>query len=404
MRMIESKADRDSIDRRRRALVAAFPALLLAGRHADAASSARGPVPGSATAAGAATTGGAGAAAVSASSAALTVPVVDRLTLHIIVDAQAFAFAEPVKKENLIVERAGPRGNDTGPPRETLAAEFGFSLLGESRRGDETRRVMVDAGYTPEALANNLRQLHLDPATFDALVLSHGHYDHFGGLPALLSGPLALRRGTPVYVGGEEIFCARDTLVRNVQLPFGQVDREALAAAGLKIESHVEPAIVAGHALSTGRIPLTTSERTVNPTLMRPGEGCRRDLLDADKQNLTVVADDLRHEIATAWVVKDRGLVVSSSCSHRGVLNAVRRAQELSGVERVHAVIGGFHLVWPRIEAEALETAAALEKISPDYVIPMHCTGEKFIEEAQRRLPGRVIRPYVGSRFVFGAV
>lgn len=398
--MADLNADRDSIDSRRRALLAALPALLLAGRNAGAATAAPAPAPSP----GPANVSGLATASVAASSAAFPIPAVDRLTLHIVVDAQAFAFAEPVKRADLVVERAGPRGSDTGAPRATLAAEFGFSVLGESRRGDETHRVLIDAGYTPEALANNLRLLHLDPATFDALVLSHGHYDHFGGLPTLLAGPLALRRGTPVYVGGEEIFCARDTLVRNVQLPFGRVDREALVAAGLRVESHLEPAVVAGHALCTGRIPLATSERTVNPTLMRPGDGCRRDQLDADKQNLTVVADDLRHEIATAWVVKDRGLVVSSSCSHRGVLNAVRRAQELSGVERVHAVIGGFHLVWPRTEAEALETAAALEKIAPDYVIPMHCTGEQFIEEAIRRMPGRVIRPYVGSRFTFGVV
>lgn len=363
------------VDRGRRALLRALPALLLPWAPARAVQQ----------------------------PTTLAVPTVDRLTLHVVVDAQVFAFAEPVRRADLVVERASPRGQDAGPPRLTLAAEFGFSALAESRRGDETRRILVDAGYTPEVLANNLALLGLDPTLVDALVLSHGHYDHFGGLPALLDGPMRLRRGTPVHVGGEEIFCARDSLARNVQLPFGRLDREALQGAGLRIESRIDPAVVAGHAFTTGRIPLVTTERSVNPTLMRPGVGCERALLDEDKRALTIVADDLRHEIATAWHVKDRGLVVASSCSHRGLLNAIRRAQEISGVERVHAVIGGFHLVWPRTEQEALDTAAALEKIAPDYVIPMHCTGEAFVAEAQRRLPDRVIRPYVGSRFVFGA-
>jgi 7,8-dihydropterin-6-yl-methyl-4-(beta-D-ribofuranosyl)aminobenzene 5'-phosphate synthase len=376
--VIQSTLD-GKLNDRRRLLLGALPALLLGGLRARAAESA------------------------SEFTVALAVPTVDRLTLHVVVDAQTFAFAEPVQRPDLTVERAGPRGNDPGPPRGTLAAEFGLSLLGESRRGDETRRVLVDAGYTPEVIANNLALLGLDPATFDALVLSHGHFDHFGGLSALLSGTKAVRRGTPVHVGGEEIFCARDTLVRNRQLPFGRIDREALVAAGLRIESRVEPSLVAGHALCSGRIPLATAERTVNPTLMRPGDGCRRELLDEDKRDLAIVADDLRHEVATAWVVKDRGLVVTSSCSHRGVVNAIRRAQEVTGVQRVHAVIGGFHLVWPRTEAEALDTAAALEKIAPDYIIPMHCTGETFVAEALRRMPARVIRPYVGSRFIFGA-
>lgn len=365
-----------AVDRRRRALLAALPGFALVGSLARAADRA---------------------------AATPVVPIVDRLTLHIVVDAQVFAFAEPVQRPDLTVDRAGPRGLDAGAPDGTLTAEFGFSMLADSHRGDEARRVLIDTGYSPQTIANNLQLLRLDPATFDALVVSHGHYDHFGGLVALLSGDRPLRRGTPVYVGGEEIFCARETLVKNVQLPFGRLDREAILAAGLRIESSLEPSVVAGHAFTTGRIPLVTTERTVNPTLMRPGVGCERALLEADKRDLTIVPDDLRHEIATAWVVKDRGLVVSSSCSHRGVLNAIRRAQQISGVQHVHAVIGGFHLVWPRTEPEALETAAELEKVAPDYVIPMHCTGERFVSEALRRFPTKVVRPYVGSRFNFGA-
>ena len=127
------------IDRRRRELLGALPGLALLALNARAA----------------------------APDATIDVPTVDRLTLHIVVDAQTFAFAEPIRRPDLVVERVGPRGNDTGPPDSTLTAEFGFSILAESRRGDATRRVLVDAGYTPAALANNLSLLGLDPATFD---------------------------------------------------------------------------------------------------------------------------------------------------------------------------------------------------------------------------------------------
>jgi 7,8-dihydropterin-6-yl-methyl-4-(beta-D-ribofuranosyl)aminobenzene 5'-phosphate synthase len=75
----------------------------------------------------------------------------------------------------------------------------------------------------------------------------------------------------------------------------------------------------------------------------------------------------------------------------------------ISHVEHVHAMVGGFHLVWPRDEEDAKRTVDALEKINPDYIVPMHCSGEDFIAEAQKRLPGKVLRPYVGSRFNFGA-
>ncbi len=353
---------------------------------------------------------GAGALALGAvipaarSSTTLQIRAVDRLTLHVLVDAATFGFAQPVRRPDLIVERVPPRPLDESQPRYTAAAEFGLSLLAESSIGTETRRVMIDFGYTPEVLRNNLALQHVRLSSMDALVLSHGHFDHFGGMGALLDAGADLKPGLPLWVGGEEIFCARQTLLAGSAQSFGRVPREQLAAAGIRVMLAPEPAIVADHAFTTGEIDLRSFERTINPTIMLPGEGCRRELLSADKRALTRVPDDLRHELATCYVVKDRGLVVQSSCSHRGILNAVRRAREVSGVERVHAVVGGFHLVWPRTDEEAVRTVDALVEINPDYVIPMHCSGEVFIAEAVRRMPQKVIRPYVGSRFIFGQV
>ena len=100
--------------------------------------------------------------------------------------------------------------------------------------------------------------------------------------------------------------------------------------------------------------------------------------------------------------VKSRGLVVLTSCSHRGVVNTVKRAMEISGVKAVHAVMGGFHLA-PHKEDYVRETVAALKEINPGHVIPMHCTGEMFIDMVQREMPDKFIRSYTGSRFIFGA-
>jgi len=115
-----------------------------------------------------------------------------------------------------------------------------------------------------------------------------------------------------------------------------------------------------------------------------------------------VVPDDFHHELATCFHVKGRGLVVISSCSHRGVVNTVQQAMEVSGVKKVHAVVGGTHLA-PHKEDYVRETVAALKDINPDVIIPMHCSGEVFIDMVHKEMPDKFIRSYTGSRYIFSA-
>lgn len=332
----------------------------------------------------------------------LTIPHVDQLTLHTIVDNATFGpFLGDQTLPGLRVERAGGGGGGR-MSRHTLMAEFGLSLLGESVLGSDTRRVMVDFGYSPEVLANNMALLGIDPDQLDCAVLSHGHLDHYGGVNGLFARAPAKARTLPLIVGGEETFCERIAQIGDPPPVMGLLDRGDLAMAGLVPQIAVDPLIVADHAFTTGLIPLDSFERAAIPTRMRPGVGCDAASLSVGKRHLAELADDGEHELATCYSVRGLGLVVIASCSHRGVLNSVRRAQAISGVERVHAVIGGFHLVRPRTENEARRTVAAFAEMNPAYIIPMHCTGEVFIAEALRVMPEKVIRPYVGTRFVFG--
>jgi 7,8-dihydropterin-6-yl-methyl-4-(beta-D-ribofuranosyl)aminobenzene 5'-phosphate synthase len=159
--------------------------------------------------------------------------------------------------------------------------------------------------------------------------------------------------------------------------------------------------LVGGHGFTTGRIPFVSEERPIVPTRMLPGRNCARDQLDPAKRGLEHVQDDAAHELGTAFHLRDRGLVVIGSCSHRGILNTIRQAQAASGIARIHAIIGGFHLVRPQAAAQAHATAQAMAAMRPDYVVPGHCSGEAFIAAANEVMPGKVIRPYVGSRFIF---
>ncbi|MDV6331026.1 MBL fold metallo-hydrolase [Asticcacaulis sp. 201] len=332
----------------------------------------------------------------------LTVPVVDSLSTQVLVDSAQFGpFLDDVKRPGLLIERSSskrpPAARMTG---KTLEGQFGLSLLNESRMVGQTRRILIDFGFTYDVLANNITELGIDPTQIDAAVLSHGHIDHYGGYRGLFAARKP-DRPLPLYVGEEEAFCERTGLGGNPPIIMGALDRAGLSDAGFVVLTRPDPVIIADQAFTTGIIPMSTAERAAIPTQMRPGVGCEVALLSPSKRDKALLQDDGEHELATAYVVKGLGLVVISSCGHRGILNTIRQAQRVSGVEKIHAVMGGFHLVRPRTEEEAKATAAALKDINPNYIIPMHCTGEVFITEATRLMPGKVIRPYVGNRITF---
>lgn len=333
-----------------------------------------------------------------ASPPVLQAPTVDGLELTVVIDSTTGVFGAPVTRADF---------KSVPPPitrdyHQAFTGQWGYSLLARSNAGTSERRVLIDFGYTPEALLGNMALLGILPETIDALVLSHGHYDHFGGLDGLLATG-KLRRGTPLFIGAEEAFCARIRGIDPDGPSFGAIDRPALKAAGIDLHISADPGLVAGQGFTTGRIPLGSPERPRVPTGMLPGQGCDRRLLDPAKQNLPFVVDDAVHELGTAFNVRDRGLVVIGSCSHRGIINTVQRAQAVSGVTKVHAIVGGFHLVPPQTRDQAFETVRLMQALNPDYIIPGHCTGETFIAAAQAAMPDKVVRSIVGTRYRFGS-
>ena len=139
------------------------------------------------------------------------VPEIDSLAVRVVVDSYQFAVAPSRKSGNVDIQHFGWGIGGGKPPGRTLVSEFGLSMHVETRRGTETKNTLVDFGFTPEALVNNVELLGIDPAQLDALVLSHGHYDHFGGLVGFLKQHNGkLKPNVPLYVGGEEAFCSRE--------------------------------------------------------------------------------------------------------------------------------------------------------------------------------------------------
>jgi 7,8-dihydropterin-6-yl-methyl-4-(beta-D-ribofuranosyl)aminobenzene 5'-phosphate synthase len=164
------------------------------------------------------------------------------------------------------------------------------------------------------------------------------------------------------------------------------------------------PSLVADHAFTTGKIGLRSFEKVLSPSTMKigieNGIGCYPDKLPQEEQTKSIIPDEFQHELATAYNVKGRGLVILTSCSHRGVVNTIKQAQAASGVTKVYAVIGGFHLA-PFSEDYVRQTIAALKEMDIDYVIPLHCSGEVFYELAKAEMPTKLLRSYTGTCFVF---
>ncbi len=100
--------------------------------------------------------------------------------------------------------------------------------------------------------------------------------------------------------------------------------------------------------------------------------------------------------------MKDKGLVVISSCGHVGIVNSVRQARQVSGVQKVHAVVGGFHL-GPAPKDYLDRVVAELKNVEPDVVIPMHCSGANFIQATREQMPDQLIVTTTGSLITFGA-
>jgi 7,8-dihydropterin-6-yl-methyl-4-(beta-D-ribofuranosyl)aminobenzene 5'-phosphate synthase len=335
------------------------------------------------------------------------VPELDAVSVHVVIDSYQFAVAPSRKAESLAIEHFGWGIGPDHPPGRTMVSEFGLSMHVTSQRGTETRSTLVDFGFTPQALNNNLKLLDVQPGVLDALVLSHGHYDHFGGLAGFLAENRGkLRPKLPLYVGGEDCFCAREWTAPPVKGDFGVIDRKALEEADLVVASTERPSLVADHGFTSGQIGQKSFEKLLSPSAMRVGMthgvGCYPEGLTEAERTQALVPDQFRHEIATAFNLKGRGLIILTSCSHRGVVNAIRQAQTVSGIDKVHAVIGGFHLA-PYQPDYLRETLIALKEIGPDYVIPLHCSGETFYDMAKVEIPGKLVRAYTGTRLIFSA-
>ena len=271
-----------------------------------------------------------------------------------------------------------------------LRAEHGFSALVTVRRAGTTTSLLFDTGISPDGMTCNAHRLGVDLNQIQGVVLSHGHFDHAGGL----SGLAAMRGGRLPMTVHPLIWTRRRLVVPGVD-PFDMptLSKRALEGEGFEVVERRQPSLLVDRSvLITGEIDRTTEfERGMPPTHQAwDGEQWRHDPLVLDDQALVV------H-------VRGKGLVVLTGCGHGGAVNIVRHAMRLTGISRLHALIGGLHLSGAAFEPMIAPTTAALAELAPDLLAPGHCTGWRAQHELAAALPDCWVQGSAGTTYRLSA-
>lgn len=269
--------------------------------------------------------------------------------------------------------------------REPLRAEHGYSLLLTVERAGQRASLLYDAGLGQDTALHNLDVLGVHVADLRAIVLSHGHADHHGGLIGMVRR--LSRRGLPLLLH-PDVWRERKIVFPNgdeLHMPppsHNDLDREGVDI----IEERGPSLLLDDTVLVTGQVDRTTPfEKGFPLQQMQTEEGWQPD---------TWIWDDQ----AIVCHVKDKGLVVLSSCSHSGAINVLLHARRLTGVDTIYAFIGGLHLTGAIMAPVIPPTLDALAEIAPTLITPGHCTGWQATHEVARRFASAYIQSSVGTR------
>lgn len=281
------------------------------------------------------------------------------------------------------------------PPGAPMS-EPGLSYLLKLHSGSETHTLLFDTGISGYCLLHNAKMLVSSKAVLmgevsarfedvEAVILSHGHFDHCGGLPEVLN---AVNKTLPVFLHAGAFVPRRVEVMPEFKVDLPGMDEKMLLKAGADLKKIEGPTTIAGGLiLLSGNVKRQTDfEKGMPGAEAKIGDGW--------------IPDPFHDDQGIAINVKGKGLVVIGGCSHAGIINTIKHIQQESEINDVHAVMGGFHLSG---ENEKLmdPTINQMKAIDPDYIIPMHCTGWNAINRFAQEMPDNFILNSVGTTYIF---
>ena len=287
---------------------------------------------------------------------------------------------------NAVVTRAMPLKD--GEIKASVVAEHGFSVLVKTTMEGKTHTLLFDFGFSENGAAQNAQTLGVDMKEVEAVALSHGHSDHTGGMAKMTA--LIGRTNIPFVVHPAAFKLPRYLKFgEDFKINFPKLTREMVKQAGLSaIETEKPCPMLDDTALFLGEVPRATDFEKGWPL-----PHCQKDGKE--------VWDPIEDDSSIVMNLKDKGLVILSGCAHAGIVNTVQYAMKVTGINKIHAVMGGFHLSGPLFEPLIDRTAEALQTFHPAYVVPTHCTGRKAIMEMEKQMPQQFILNMAGTKLTF---
>jgi len=252
-----------------------------------------------------------------------------------------------------------------------FAAEHGFALWIEA--GGE--KILLDTG-AGKALPVNQERLGIDFAQANALVLSHGHYDHTGGIGAFLAdNQTAVVYAAPGF-DRPRFSCRPGEKARAIGLQ-AEGRRQIQALPPERFHLVTEPQRLAPRIGLTGSIPRVCPFEDPGGPFFFDAEATLPDPIEEDQ---------------ALWFETADGLVILTGCCHAGLVNTIERIRDLTGQSRIHSIIGGFHLL-NASEERLAQTFAALQDWSPALILPCHCTGNQVMDRLCAHFGSETVRP-----------